>query len=505
MYESIRFRRQFLVTDAPIEALPDWRVIATGRYYVYSHPDLTVTSVAGAGRSVVLLGDVYDSVDPERTNEETASDLLAESNTLPSFLSRLRRCFGTYAVLLDAPQHSIVLTDARGLREVYFRTAGPGMTCGSQPHLVARCARPPAAEAADAELVTFASNELWDSRWVGDATRFEGVRHLLPNHYLDLRSRVAVRYWPTGPVPQHDLDAAVRETSTRLQASLDAITRRHSTAMAVTAGTDSRVLLAAGREVLNRIHLFVNDHHLGRNNPDIRVPQEILSSLGVPFRIYDVPDGVDEGFRSAFKESTFLASERLLPSIYNVFFEHFGHKVLILGVSEIGRTFYGHPPAKLTGHRMAYKLGYPASRYAIRECERIRPALQAAAAASGVDALALLYWEQRLGNWGATRNSESNVAVEKVDPFNSRLLYELFQGVDPKFRSYRHNPCVLFREVIRTLWPELLGWPVNPAGTVRDRVMGALEALRVFEPGKELKYKASYLRYRLGRRRSGVN
>ena len=133
----------------------------------------------------------------------------------------------------------------------------------------------------------------------------------------------------------------------------------------------------------------------------------------------------------------------------------------------------------------------------MRQCEDMRAELLAAAEKSGVDVLALLYWEQRLGNWGATRNSESALAIEKVDPFNTHLLYELFQGVDERFRSYRDNPCTLFLEVIRALWPDLLDWPVNPAATVRDRLVAALEKARLFELAKELKYQASYLRHRI--------
>ena len=36
------------------------------------------------------------------------------------------------------------------------------------------------------------------------------------------------------------------------------------------------------------------------------------------------------------------------------------------------------------------------------------------------------YWEHMLGNWGTVGNSESDIAIEEINPFNSHLLYEIF-------------------------------------------------------------------------------
>jgi len=474
--------------------------VQTGHYLLYAHPDLVLSSSGDGKRRVLVLGDVYDSHEPQKGNEEIASDiLLASADTLERLLCHLSGYAGTYAVILDSDEHSVVVTDARGLREVYYHTGGGSVLCASQPHVLAQRCPEAAAISDDPTLLAFYRRELWDSRWIGDGTYFKSIRHLLPNHYLDLRTRRAHRYWPVAPLQPCSLDDAVEECCRRLENTMRAVTERHRCMMAVTAGTDSRVLLAAARGRAKDIYCFINDHNLGSHHPDIRVPKQMLEAAGIEFHIHQVPDTVDEDFRRIFLQNTFLASERLLPSIYNVFFGQHQGRVLILGVSEIGRTFFGSAPKHLTSFRMAYKLGYPNSQYVIRECERIRLELQALSREYGVNPLSLLYWEQRLGNWGATRNSESNIAVEKVDPFNSRALYELFHRVDERYRSYRDNPCVLLSEVIRRLWPELLQWPVNPPGTRRDWVMGVLERAHVFEAGKELKYRVSEACHRLRR------
>jgi len=84
-----------------------------------------------------------------------------------------------------------------------------------------------------------------------------------------------------------------------------------------------------------------------------------------------VPTQADDEFREIFFNNTFLASGRILPAIYNVFFKEHGEKVFILGVGEIGRTFYGDEPRNLNSYYMAYKLGYKNCRYVVKKCEEI--------------------------------------------------------------------------------------------------------------------------------------
>ena len=120
-----------------------------------------------------------------------------------------------------------------------------------------------------------------------------------------------------------------------------AIVHRHSVMMAVTAGTDSRTLLAASKDLQNKIYFFVNNHRLKDNDPDILVPRKMFESIGGQFHVHYVPDDIDEEFRRVFFDNVFLANERLLAPIYNVFFKNNPNKILVLGVGEIGRTFLG--------------------------------------------------------------------------------------------------------------------------------------------------------------------
>ena len=108
--------------------------------------------------------------------------------------------------------------------------------------------------------------------------------------------------------------------------------------------------------------------------------------------------------------------------------------------------------------------------------------------------MTLLYWENTMGNWGTVGNSESDIALEEFDPYDSHFLYETFLAVDEKYRTYTNN--TLFREMIKRMWPELLQWPINPpADNARDRIVFLLKKAGIFPLLKQLKYQVIYARH----------
>jgi len=493
MYQILKFRRQFLLTMSPISELNYWNKIKIGQYYLYSHSDLELHQVSDLEKSIVLLGDLYDAYAPEKDNQNIIQDILRGADSVGGFISKLRKYAGCYVALFKMGDDTVLINDARGSREIYYCTENNRIVCGSQPNLIAKFSSPEIKPTKDKTLLDFYGNHLRDSRWIGDETYFNGIKHLLPNRYLDINKRRVCRYWPSGPIRQLTLDEAVSKSCVFLQGIMKAIVQRHSAMMAVTGGIDSRTLLAASRGIQDKIYYFINNIGLGYNHPDISVPKKIFESIRVPFNIQEVSHHVDDEFRKIFLGNTFLASDHYLPPIYHIFYQNHSQKRCILGIGEIGRSFYGKKIKNLNGYRLAYLQKYEECRYVIEQCEEILVDILPVANKSGINVLDLFYWEQRLGNWAAVRNSESYIAIEKVDPYNSHLLMEVFLGVEKKYSKKRKN--ILFREMIRHMWPELLAWPINPPCTMRDKVTGFLDNIGVYEFLRELKYQLGYLRY----------
>ena len=490
MHRDLHWRRQFLVARAPIEQLSHWKHLMFGAFHLYGHPDLEVNSISGSGRTIVLAGYLFDPADTEKSNLAILEEIVAHSQTFEEFTLRIKRYAGRYVLIYKDGGHCLLLQDALSLREVYYCTDTNLVVCGSQPNLLAQFANPEIHVTDDPDIQTFYRRDFAKRRaWVGDETYYGGVKHLLPNQYLDLDQRIVHRYWPTEQIKRIGLSEAVEKSCEFLEGIMAAATSRQKLMVAVTSGLDSRTVLAASRKVASSIYFFVNqERDLTARHPDIRIPRAIFDNIRIPFHVHLVPKEVDRAFREVFLSNTFFASERILPTIYNVYFKQHADKLNVLGCGEVGRTRWGSEPRRLTAYRMAHRLGYRDSPYATEACQKLLPEMMPVARKFGINVMTLLYWEQLRGNFAAMGNSESDIAIEEFDPFNSHALFEIFLGVEPKFTTYHNN--ILFRKMIERMWPELLRWPVNPPGDhIREKVAYLTKRFRLHPVIKNIQYR----------------
>jgi hypothetical protein len=500
MSQNLRFRRQFFLTTLPSPAFPDWTCLEIPPYFLYAHRDLGIAHAAGLQRDIVLLGEIYSPTEPEKGNQDILRDLLLNTADAADLFVRVKLYAGNFALLHQDRKGSVLFHDPLALREIYYCTRENRAVCASQPNLLIAVADPAIPPNNNDDFRQYYARNSKDGkwnpscRWIGDETFYQDVKHLLPNHYLDLRRREPGRYWPNEAVPRLDLADAVAQSCAFLRGSLRAVVHRHSAMMAVTAGTDSRTLLSAAKDLTDKIYFFINNQGLGHHHPDIAVPRDIFEKIGIPFHVHDVPSDVDHEFQRIFLGNTFFASERILPTIYNVYYKNHAEKTNVLGIGEIGRNRFGKEPKTLNGYRLAYKLGHRNDRYALNQGRRILAELLPVGKQFGLNVLTLLYWEHWLGNWGATGNSESDIAIEEINPLDSHRLYEIFLGVEPKYAGY-YNP-VIFKEMIRAMWPELLKWPINPPHSKRDKAAQLFKRMGLYPLLKELKFQIHYAKYR---------
>jgi hypothetical protein len=496
--QRLCYRRQFLMSRAPITALGDWNSLEVDQYYLYSHPDLDVHELSDAKKTIVLIGYLFDPFDYTKGNSDILMDIISKSRSFRDFILAIKPYAGRYVLVYEDETCLKLVQDALSLREVYYSTKRNLIVCGSQPNLIATYSNPKLRKTKNPEVVSFLVNHMkWVRNgrlWVGDGSYYDQINHLLPNYCLDLRSLSVQRYWPNTELRTLDLDETVKRACSFLQGTLKAVTHRHSVMMAVTAGTDSRTLLAASREIADKIYFFINNQgELNDKRADLRIPQMLFSRINLPFHVHDVPPHVDAEFKKVFLNNTFFASERILPTIFNVYFRNHGDKINILGVGEIGRALWGDEPKNLSAYYLAYVLRYKKSRYAIRQCQQWLEEVLPTARKLHLNIMTLLLWEQLLGNWGVVGNSESDIAIEEFDPYDSHYLYETLLSVDEKcIKGDRH---AVFREMIRRMWPELLEYPINPPDTVKAKIAFLLKRMKFYSLLKRLRYQASHFRY----------
>jgi hypothetical protein len=482
---NLAFRRQFIMGSKEVKALCHWTKLRLDsvNLIIHAHPDLDVEEARGNGRSLVLMGYIFDARNPHHTNRDIVEGLVLMSS-FEDLLEATHEYAGRFILVYLDRFSARLLHDAGGLRQVYYTRRPSGLWCGSQPGILAKFLDLEKSD--DEALKEFCESKQFISghkAWLGDGTVYDGVKHLMPNHYLDLVTGESHRYCPSKRLEEIPLGEAVEAGTSYLKGFLSCASDRYQLVQAVTAGWDSRVLLAASRHRRNEICYFVNKHrHLTSSSPDVRVPRQLLDRLGLEFHVIEYSDAVDEKFRAAFCENVTLNRETLLPVIYNVYLKQFPGRMIVNGdVSAITRNYFGGRK-DVSGETLAALVGYRGLAYPTRECSKWLKESQFVARECNISVLDLFYWEQRVGNWGALGPAETDISVEEFSPFNCRSLLMTLLSVDRRHRDKHFNR--LYHEMIKRMWDETLMEPINPSR--RLLLIRVLKALRLFTAAKHL-------------------
>src|SRR5690606_4644016 len=111
-----------------------------------------------------------------------------------------------------------------------------------------------------------------------------GVQRLIANHYLDLDNWVCVRHWPSEPIvreadPGRSIDMIVDET----RAVIETVSKAGPTHLALTAGYDTRLLLACSKNLLGNVGFVTVDVIDG--DLDITRARELAERFGLRHKL----------------------------------------------------------------------------------------------------------------------------------------------------------------------------------------------------------------------------
>jgi hypothetical protein len=489
-------RRQFILASTIKLEFAGWKAfpIAGGQFVARVHPDLGAIQRSRDGLELTLLGYLTAPDTPAATNEQIVDQLLSQASGVMDIFPLVETLGGRWVLIVADGKTVWLLHDAAGLRQVHYTDSTlPTPICASQPGLIAReLGLPPDREAVESILTpeAVAESEYW---WPGDSSPYAGVRRLLPNHCLDLTARRVFRYWPSRPRTCTPLNDAVAQTCESLRRMIVAGAARFDLALGLSAGLDSRIILAASREIRHRLQYYsIRFPSNSGNHPDLTVPARLVESLGLTNHHWlPCSDQVRTEYRDLHFESVAFARPQH-GSTGQAFEDHFPRQcVAMLGhCSEVGRSFYrrrGTVREPLDGSVLARLTFMGVNAFAARHFGAWLEEAEPVAKACGYDVLDLFYWEQRCGSWLAMGYQELDLAREVFVPFNCRDLLAKLLAVDAR---YRGGDDLMHREMIRHAWPELLTVPINPPAPVpfarrmRDvggnilRRLGVLDAIR---------------------------
>ncbi|MCK4748215.1 MAG: hypothetical protein KAT15_14295, partial [Bacteroidales bacterium] len=266
---------------------------------------------------------------------------------------------------------------------------------------------------------------------------------------------------------------------------MEAIVHRYQVMLPVTAGKDSRTLLAASRNFTNRVYYYINKvGNMTEDSPDVAVPVKLMPMLGLDFHI-EIPDQrIEEDFRKVYFHNNPYASEGYLPLIHH-YHSKFPDRVNLPGnMASAAFEIYRGRKMKITPKSLARLNRLDRFQYALSYYERWISGCRDLCSSHRVSMLNLFYWEERLANWGTQIQMEKDLAQEDINPFNSRDLTVLYLSVHPRYIVSPYYK--LHSEVIRNLWPEVLGIRINTSR--RNSLLKVGKSLGILDLYYRIKY-----------------
>ena len=462
-------RGQFVLGPRPLKKLASWNQYAVGpALHLSAHPALNVTQARGNGVSITLLGFIVDPDAPELGDAEIVSRMALAARPGISPVDLTERFGGRWLLIIEEPEDLRIFADPAGLRQMFYtHSAKTGaMWAASGPGILAETLgfeiSPEARDFMASEAYT-RNAERW---WPWDTSPYNEIRRLSPNYELSVRTGAARRFWPDKGFTPSTPDKAAEVIGETLRGLITAMHARCPLAVTLTAGLDSRMMLAAAKPVARDVVFMTSKKRFTpESDPDLVISRRLAETLGLQHRVIDSDCRLRPEFRDVYFSSNVLSHKKWVYGAQAIHDTFNLEKVAVVGsVVEIARFGFDNMKFGLEGGEaftpeyMAWGIWLGKHAFVVHTMERWKDGM---GEIYNYDARDLLYWENRMGSWLASSQQEFLLAWKELfAPFNCRRLIKAALSVDPGLRSGPDYPFYL--TVIARLWPECLEVPINP-------------------------------------------
>ena len=443
MFKGNKGRGQFILkrkSSAP-SAVMDCSVKISNDYTLWYNKPLQILPVVDGSRKKYgyIIGYPIDIQQAELLDERVDLDIpVHQSSSVEAFEDELYKLGGRFVALQ-------ISTD--GTLKRLYPDAGGALSC-----LYSRAKNTVAstieiAEGINKKQVKEIESE-WSERWLSARGRtgnwypaglspIGDWRIVLPNHHINFETREMPRHWPRpgetvsslspfdggSRVNNSNTKRIVSEVASIIESQVCALQKREDIRMDLTAGKDSRSLLATAKPFLEKICLSVGSS----SKLDVLIPTIMSRILDLPFKVNRPPD----------------------PK-----------SVRLTGFAgEVGRAYYWNKKQNRVTPNTPVSSINPLERIGYRrqdDNDKLEQTIQSwfSAIPASLDAptvLDLLYIEQRVGTTFSQvlYRSDTNYKFS-LYPYNHRRIYSLMMKLPPNYRIASQLP----KDIINLKWSE---------------------------------------------------
>jgi hypothetical protein len=404
------------------------------------------------------IGFVWGTVlDPEAVvSHGTKIEVDPRQPTTRAFERELYRLAGRYVGMLISDEHERLYLDPGGFLPAVYRTDGDVREVASSPAML------------DIDYDErfragfFERCRKGDAIWLpGRQTYHDDVTRLLPNHYLDLETWETHRHWPReGDLPtDHDIDTAADIILSNTRNIIDCAVKRYDRLYSsLTAGCDSRLLLATSRD-----HSRAGDVLYFMFGPEERLDEDFHTARRIAEDANLDWEGVPrvratETEREQWLRTTGHAVGGAIMRIHPTLATIPGDARLVGLGGEIGRGFYWKESD--TSATTLTPTGLLDRMHRSNEPELVEELSAWLDEITDHDlhaTLNLAYQELRLGCWAGPQQLGSAPLIDLFGPLCYRSSIEAMHALPTEV----HGADSAVPYMVERQWPSLTGYPFN--------------------------------------------
>lgn len=444
--------------------LPEcWEKKSFQNLTVIHHKKLNCSIYTREDRQVLLLGYILDPFNPDLSNDDIVKYLCESCLDTNKIIEKIQNYSGRFVIFYKNPNSFIALTDACGLRQLFYFTDQNGnIIFSSYPKLMFDfLGIAPLLSSETEKLINSDEFRLNESPWFGNSWIDKRFMKILPNHYLDIDNLTSKRT----PLFYKNLDAHnISEYLINFfYGSYRAIRKRYDHLIQpLTAGWDSRILLAASKEMLNEIdyYIFISSYNQLKE-PDPLIANRIATNEKMSFKTI-LTSELKEDFLTEYKNICFYT--RISPKTRNIQWHFYNNRHRnVININGNGGEIFrrGYYPIDIDNSYNLTNLfrAININSYFNDEMKQWYEEALPFAKENNLNILEVFYWEQRMGHWGALYPYEQDIAMEEFSPFNNKDFLLTLLQLDVKQRK---SNCLICEALIKKMWPQLMREPINP-------------------------------------------
>ena len=470
------FRGHYLLGPRPTHVTEHWNSTEVAPSVFVSHdPTVEITRTETDVLSATLIGQLFDGWRPEDSNQQVLDRWIGPCKSVEQVIHASDQLAGRWVLWVRSSSEQVMIHDACGSLPIYYPAAKTSECwISSSPKLIAKQIRSPLDQiVVDQIIKPYCLGSLPGVGLPGNRSPYEGVVCVLPNEALDLRERLTHQYWPRQRLERRSVESVVEEGAEWFAGIVRAMGHRRPLLIGTTAGTDSRMMLAAAQSkgVPYRSFTWSMEGRCDYRHMDTRAAQQMAHLLQKDHYLIHCPVDFSEQAQAVFDACVVMPS----ASVERSAAKHMGHPLadhfmLIGWGSEICRCSWRWPNSESpTLGDIVACCDFPNSRAAHSLYEPWFNRAQQVREDANIHVLDQLYWQMRIGRWVAESFTTLNLAQPTLTPFSCRgwlrLMLEAVDGTSldrARSRSKGGRSTKLYRDMILHLEPRFATVPYNP-------------------------------------------